>query len=113
MINRKTRENPIKQSIVNVLKDTATRVTYLTDSEMKKFKIKSVTNNINIKTLLDNALADLMSYDEYQFVRIKAKAVKRSFTIDQIRLQEMKIYLLKYDGVTQDMLIYNAVLKII
>ena len=113
MIQRKTRDKAIDKSITNALSDTATRVSYLTDSEMKKFKIKSITNNINIKVLLDNALSELMNDEQYQFERIKAKATKRSFTISQNRLQEMKVYLLNYDNITQDVLIYNAILKII
>lgn len=113
MIQRKTRDKAIDKSITNALNDTATRVSYLTDSEMKKFKIKSITNNINIKILLDSALAELMNDDQDQFERIKAKATKRSFTINQTRLQEMKVYLLNYDNITQDILIYNAILRII
>ncbi|CAC9527122.1 hypothetical protein [uncultured Gammaproteobacteria bacterium] len=113
MINRKTRDKPIEKSIANVLKDTATRVAYLTDTEMKKFKIKSVISNINIKILLDNALSDLMKDKDPQFEKIKVKAVKRSFTINQDRLNEMKLYLINHDNATQDLLIYNAILKII
>ncbi len=112
-IKRKTAKKPIDKSINRALTDTATRVSYLTDSEMKKFKIKSITNNINIKVLLDDALKNIMNSEDCKFERIKAKAVKRSFTINQTRLQEMKIYLLQFDKITQDVLIYNAILRII
>lgn len=91
----------------------ATRIAYLSDDEMKQLKIKSITENTDIKNLIDGALKQIISFDNCQFKAIRVDAKKRSFAINQERLKEVKVFLLGYDGVTQDKLIYNAILKII
>lgn len=89
------------------------RISYLSDEQMKRLKIKSITESTDIKKLIDNALKEIMSKKKHQFQAIDADAKKRSFVINYTRLMEMKVFLLEYNGITQDKLIYNAILKII
>lgn len=108
-------KKPTKESkkLGKKMTETATRIAYLSDDEMRQLKIKSITENTDIKNLIDRALKQIISKDNYQFRAINVNAKKRSFTINQERLKEVKIFLLGCDGVTQDKLIYNAILKII
>ncbi len=101
------------QEIGKKMKDTAARISYLSDDEMKQLKIKAITENIGIINLVDNALKEIINDDKYQFKAINVNAKKRSFAIYQERLKEMKMFLIENDGLTQDKLIYNAILKII
>ncbi len=101
------------QEIGKKMIETATRISYLSDDEMKQLKIKSITASTDIKGLIDSALKEIMGSKKYQFKTINVNTKKRSFTISQERLKEMQIFLLDCDGITQDKLIYNAVLKII
>ncbi len=101
------------QVLAKKIKDKATRVAFLSDDEMRQLKIISITKNIGVKDLIDASLEKIISCQNYKFKAIDVNAKKRSFVIEQERLQEMKIFLVGYDGVTQDKLIYNAVLEII
>lgn len=78
---------------------------------MKKLKIKSITSDTNIQALLDNALEAIINDKDHLFVDCKSNAKKRSFVINKPRLQQMKIFLAEKSGVTQDILIYNAIIK--
>lgn len=108
-------KKPTKESqeLGKKMTGVATRIAYLSDDEMKQLKIKSITENTDIKNLIDGALKQIISSDNYQFKAIRVDAKKRSFAINQERLKEVKMFLLGCDGVTQDKLIYNAILKII
>ncbi len=101
------------QVLVKKIKGKATRVAFLSDDEMKQLKIISITKNIDIKDLIDASLEKIMIRQNYKFKAIDVNAKKRSFALNQERLQEMKIFLAGCDGVTQDKLIYNAILEII
>ncbi len=68
---------------------------------------------IGIRDLLDKSLDEVMNDEKFQFEKINVNATKRSFAINQTRLQEMKIFLIEQERITQDGLIYNSVLKII
>lgn len=108
-------KNPTKESqeLGKKMTGIATRIAYLSDDEMKQLKIKSITENTDIKNLIDGALKQIISNNNFQFKAIRVDAKKRSFAINQERLKEVKVFLLGCDGVTQDKLIYNAILKII
>ena len=105
-----TRES---QELGKKMTGVATRIAYLSDDEMKQLKIKSITENIDIQNLIDGALKQIISNDSCQFRAIRVDAKKRSFAMSQERLKEIKVFLLGCNGVTQDKLIYNAILKII
>jgi hypothetical protein len=113
MIKPKKIKKPIDVSTSKSLSETAIRVAYLTDGQMKKLKKKSITMGISIRDLLDKSLDEVMSDEKFQFEKINVNATKRSFAINQTRLQEMKIFLIDQERITQDGLIYNSVLKII
>jgi hypothetical protein len=113
MLELKTTKKKIDQSTTNALSGNATRVSYLADSEMKKLKIKSIMAGIDIKDLLNAALIEIMKNEKNHFSGFKANTKKRSFIIHQTTLQQMKIFLVGQNGITQDGLIYNAILKII
>ncbi|CAB5496605.1 hypothetical protein [uncultured Gammaproteobacteria bacterium] len=101
------------QKIIQKMEGRVFRITYLTDSEIQKFKLKSVTTNSTNRDLLDKCLNEVMNDNNIQFKRIKVDAKKRSFEINQTRLKEMKIFLIGQESITQDILIYNAVLRAI
>jgi hypothetical protein len=105
-----TRES---QELSKKMTGVATRIAYLSDDEMKQLKIKSITENIDIQNLIDSALKQITSNNNCQFKAISVNAKKRSFAINRERLKEIKMFLLGCNGVTQDKLIYNAILKII
>lgn len=99
--------------IIKKMAKKITRVSYLTDSEMKRLKLKSIATGSTIVALLDEHLDRVMKDDGINFHRIKANAEKRSFVINEARLKEMKIFLIGQEGITQDILIYNAALSVI
>lgn len=101
------------QKIITKMAGRVFRIAYLTDSEMQKLKLKSITTNSTIRSLLDGCLNEVMNDNNIQFARIKADAKKRSFEINRTRLKEMKIFLIDQESITQDILIYNAILKAI
>ncbi|AYQ57041.1 hypothetical protein MS2017_1351 [Bathymodiolus thermophilus thioautotrophic gill symbiont] len=101
------------KDIAEKMREKAVRISYLTDGEMKKLKIKSIVTETKISTLLDTHLAKVMKNKSIKFQKIKAGAEKRSFAINKKRLEEMKIFLIEQEGITQDILIYNAILMII
>lgn len=101
------------QALGKKMTGTVVRISYLSDDEMKQLKIKSIDLGVTIKDLIDNALKEIMSNNKYQFKAIDSNAKKRPFTVSRERVKEIKVFLLECDGVTQDKLIYNAVLKII
>jgi len=101
------------QEIIKKMARKITRVSYLTDGEMKQLKLKSITTGSTIVALLDGHLDKVMKDDGITFQRIKANAKKRSFEITERRLKEMKIFLIGQEGITQDILIYNAIVRAI
>ncbi len=80
----------------------AARTSCLSDEEIKQLKIKAFTKNISIKNLIDTALKEIMSGNNYQFKAISADGKKRSFAVSQERVKEMKMFLLGFDNITQD-----------
>ncbi|NYT27850.1 MAG: hypothetical protein H0A76_08120 [Candidatus Thiodubiliella endoseptemdiera] len=48
------------QEIGKKMIETATRISYLSDDEMKQLKIKSITASTDIKGLIDSALKEIM-----------------------------------------------------
>ena len=101
------------QVLSKKITETAARISYLSDNEMKQLKMKAIILDIDIKKLINNSLKEIMNSNKIKFKAIDVNAKKRSFAIDQKRLKEMKIFLLNQDNITQDKLIYNAILKII
>ena len=103
----------LDKTIKRTLIDIGARVSYLTDNEMKKLKIKSIKNDIGIRDLLDTALQEILNNKSYEFKNYTRGATKRSFVISIIRLKEMRMFLVDKQDITQDLLIYNACLDVI